>query len=127
MSLLQKIKHCFPFFLATCCCSHEASALPSGFVYLNTIDQSIIQDMRYHTSDNFIGRPIKGYLAPKCILTLEAAEALTQIQKQLKRQNMGLKVYDCYRPTMAVSDFVEWSRDVQDQKQKKDYYPIVNK
>jgi D-alanyl-D-alanine dipeptidase len=39
------------------------SALPEGFVYLRDIDPTIVQDIRYAGSHNFVGRPIRGYLA----------------------------------------------------------------
>ena len=102
-------------------------ALPAGFVYLKEVDSSIIQDVKYFTDNNFIGRPIKGYEAAECILTREAAHALSQLQQQLLSQNLSLKIYDGYRPQTAVDDFIAWSKDASDQKMKKDYYPNVNK
>lgn len=107
--------------------SYNALALPRNFVYLNDIDPSIIQDIRYSTPANFVGRPLKGYKTSKCILTREAALALSKIQQQLKKQFLSLKVYDCYRPQMTVNDFIEWSYDSKDQKLKSVYYPNVNK
>ena len=104
-----------------------AVALPPGFVYLKEVAPSIIQDMRYFTANDFMGRPVAGYQAPACILTQQAAQALEKVQQQLNKQSMGLKVYDCYRPQMAVDDFITWSQDIQDQKMKTDYYPRVNK
>lgn len=102
-------------------------ALPQGFVYLEDIDSSIQQDMKYLTDDNFLGRPVKGYKAPRCILTQQAASALSHVQAQLKPQGYGLKVYDCYRPTAAVEDFIAWSEDATDQKMKTAHYPNVDK
>ncbi|MCD6038985.1 MAG: hypothetical protein K0S27_385 [Gammaproteobacteria bacterium] len=107
--------------------SQSMANLPSGFVYLEDVDPTIIQDMKYHTHDNLIGRPIKGYESAKCILTKEAALALSHLQKTLLPQHLSLKVYDCYRPQIAVDDFIAWSQDVSDQKMKKNYYPRVNK
>lgn len=101
--------------------------LPPGFVYLNDIDPTIIQDIRYFTEDNFIGRPITSYHAHRCILTLPAANALKDIQNQLKTQSLSLKVFDCYRPQSAVDDFLTWSQAPNDQKMKPLYYPNVNK
>jgi len=106
---------------------NEARALPVGFVYLKDIDPTIIQDMKYSSSDNFIGRKVKGYDAPTCILTYQTAIALSKLQTQLRQHEMGIKVYDCYRPSMAVADFISWSRDIHDQKQKRNYYPFVDK
>jgi D-alanyl-D-alanine dipeptidase len=102
-------------------------ALPTDFVYLKSIDPTIIQDMRYVTSNNFLGRPITGYHAATCILTRETAEALSTIQKELRKKSLSLKVYDCYRPKDAVSDFMAWSKDIHDQKQKNSYYPNIDK
>jgi|694.fasta_scaffold119511_2 D-alanyl-D-alanine dipeptidase len=101
--------------------------LPEGFVYLTEIDPTIIQDVKYFTSDNFLGRSVKGYESPTCILTQKTAIALSKIQCQLKSQSLGLKVFDCYRPQMAVDDFIVWSQDATDQKTKFRYYPNVNK
>jgi hypothetical protein len=36
----------------------QAQKLPAGFVYLRDIDPTIIQDMRYAGSNNFVGRPL---------------------------------------------------------------------
>jgi D-alanyl-D-alanine dipeptidase len=102
-------------------------ALPNGFVYLKEIDPSIIQDMKYLTHDNFIGRPIAGYELPRCILTRQAAMALANVQKKLNQQSLSLKVFDCYRPQTAVNDFIAWSKDPADQKMKLHYYPRVDK
>ncbi len=104
-----------------------AMALPDGFVYLKDVKPSIIQDVKYVTRNNFLGRPVKGYEAPVCILTRQTAEALSHLQDILQAQSLGLKVYDCYRPQMAVDDFIAWSADANDQKMKKKYYPRVNK
>ena len=38
----------------------QAQKLPAGFVYLRDIDPTIIQDMRYAGSNNFVGRPLQG-------------------------------------------------------------------
>jgi D-alanyl-D-alanine dipeptidase len=109
------------FFVSNC------MALPDNFVYLEDVDPSIIQEIKYFTHDNFIGRPIAGYETARCILTRPAALALTKIQKQLQSQSLSLKVFDCYRPQTAVNDFIKWSQDASDQKMKATYYPRINK
>ena len=87
-----------------------AAGLPPGFVYLRDIDPSIVQDMRYAGPDNFTGQPLPGYDAPECVLKREVAQALRQVQADLARQNLGLIVYDCYRPERAVAAFARWAR-----------------
>lgn len=87
-----------------------AADLPAGFVRLADVDATIRQDMRYAGSANFLGRPAKGYEAPACILTTQAAEALSKVQKTLSAENLTLVVFDCYRPDRAVKDFAAWVR-----------------
>ena len=105
----------------------QASALPAGFVYLHAVAPEVQQDMRYHGSHNFMGRPVAGYQAPTCILSEPTARALQAAQAQLRPQGLTLKVFDCYRPQTAVNDFVRWGRDLSDQKAKSAYYPAVPK
>lgn len=102
-------------------------SLPQNFVYLETVDPSIIQEMKYFTHDNFLGRPVKGYESNRCIITRPTALALAKVQKILQQQSMSLKVFDCYRPQTAVNDFIVWADDIADQKMKKTFYPRINK
>src|SRR4051812_40863745 len=95
-----------------------AETLPNNFVYLKDIDPTILQDIRYITDHNFIGQPIKGYEAAECILTRPAAIALSQVQTELHKSGRSLKVYDCYRPQMAVDDFIAWSKQTDQQQMK---------
>lgn len=97
------------------------------FVALADIDPSILQDIRYATPHNFTGDPVDGYLAPVCILTRPAAEALARAQRDFTEDGYTLKVYDCYRPQRAVDDFVAWARDLTDQRMKAEFYPRVDK
>jgi D-alanyl-D-alanine dipeptidase len=96
-------------------------------VSLSDVDSTIQVDIRYWTSNNFVGRPIAGYRNPKCFLTKEAASALARAQKQANTHGYSLKVYDCYRPRRAVADFVAWARDAQDTKMQRSFYPAVRK
>ncbi len=97
------------------------------FVSIADLDPTISVEARYFGTHNFVGRPIKGYKAAKCLLTKEAAMALVLVQSDLKASHNSLKVYDCYRPQKAVNDFVEWSKDANDQKMKNEFYPRVDK
>lgn len=105
----------------------SAEALPDGFVRLGEIAPQIEQDMRYHGSHNFVGRPIAGYEAPECILTEQAAQALLAVADDLAREGLGLKVYDCYRPASAVADFVAWAEDIAERRMQAEFYPRVDK
>lgn len=101
--------------------------IPEGFVSIQDVDPTIQVDLRYLGEKNFIGRPIVGYHANKCILTRAAANALKRVQTDLKKKKLGLLVFDCYRPQKAVDDFMAWTRDMSDQKNKAKYYPQVEK
>lgn len=100
---------------------------PKDFVYLNDIDPSIRQDIRYFTPNNFTGRPVPGYKKGVCLLTTAAANQLLLIQQQLKEKGLGLKLFDCYRPQMAVNSFIHWAKDLGDQLMKSQYYPTRHK
>jgi len=103
------------------------SVLPRGFVYLRDIDPTIVQDIRYAGSHNFVGRPIRGYLAAECILSAPAAIALALVQRMLAAKNLSLIVWDCYRPKRAVDDFLQWSRDPTHSEMKTEFYPRTDK
>jgi D-alanyl-D-alanine dipeptidase len=101
--------------------------LPDGFVYLRDIDSSIAQDMRYSARDNFVGRPLPGYDAPECVLHRDVALALKRVQADLARENLSLKVYDCYRPTRAVAAMARWAKDGARDNLTKRFYPALEK
>ena len=102
-------------FLAVLVATHaNAQALPGGFVYLGDIDPTIIQDIRYASSNNFIGRPMHGYEAPECVVKREVGLKLKAIQAELAKRKLSLKMFDCYRPTRATADMLAWSRDSRD-------------
>lgn len=104
-----------------------AGPLPDGFVYLEDVVPSARLDMRYFTDNNFTGRPVDGYLKPRCIITREAGLALKQVQDDLVPFGLGMKVFDAYRPQRAVDNFVRWAADLGDTKTKAQYYPGVAK
>ena len=94
--------------------AHASQPLPGGFVYLRDIDPTIIQDIRYASSNNFVGRRMRGYDAGECVVKREVALKLKAIQADLGKRKLSLKMYDCYRPTRATADMVAWSRDGKD-------------
>ncbi|MEU8522199.1 M15 family metallopeptidase [Streptomyces sp. NBC_01216] len=102
-------------------------AAPDGFVVLEWVDRTILQDMRYATAHNFTGTRVDGYEQPLCLLTRPAAEALRRAQAGLLARGYALKVYDCYRPRRAVDHFARWAGDLDDQRMKGEFYPRVDK
>ncbi|EKE09389.1 MAG: D-alanyl-D-alanine dipeptidase [uncultured bacterium] len=105
----------------------QTQKLPEGFVYLQDIDPSIVQDIRYAQYHNFVGCPLPGYNAAIAIICEAAAYALKAVQEVLKPFNLSLKVYDAYRPQDAVDFFSKWAEDHQDQSMKAEFYPTIDK
>ena len=102
-------------------------ALPEGFVYIDEVVPGVRQDLRYAGSNNFVGRPVIGYVGHRAILTKEAARALAGVQQDLKAFGLALLVFDGYRPQQAVDDFVAWSKDPYETRMQAEYYPKVEK
>lgn len=100
---------------------------PQDIVDMKAAEPVVITDIRYFTSHNFVGEPIDGYNAPKCLLTQKAARALKDVQAELTSFGLKLRIYDCYRPQMAVDHFARWAKDVKATKMKKEFYPGVDK
>lgn len=101
--------------------------LPKGFVYVEKIIPNIKVELRYITTNNFVGKPIEGYIANKLILTKETTVALKSVQDELKTYGFSLKVYDAYRPQRAVNHFMRWAKDLNDTINKQEFYPNVKK
>jgi len=101
--------------------------LPNGFIYAEDVIPDLEVELRYFTSNNFVGQPIEGYHSNKLILTLESARALKLVHEALQEQNLCLKVYDGYRPQSAVNHFIKWARDLDDTINKHTFYPDVKK
>jgi D-alanyl-D-alanine dipeptidase len=100
---------------------------PPAFVDAAAVVPGLIVDMRYAGSHNFVGRPIDGYDAPRCLLTRQAADALADVAGDLAPRGLHIKVFDCYRPTRAVANFARWARDLKDTAGKAEFYPDVDK
>lgn len=101
--------------------------LPAPLVYLRDVDPTILQDIKYATVANFTGRVVPGYEAGECILIRPAAEALSQVQAEVRRENLSLKVYDCFRPERAVHAFVAWSERPTSEQGTSGFYPRLKK
>src|SRR5882724_2591022 len=104
-----------------------AQSLPGGFVLLRDIDPTIIQDIRYAGSNNFVGRPLKGYGAAECMVKREVGLRLKTIQQELLKQNLSLKMFDCYRPARAVADMWAWARNGKEPAAERRFNPAFPK
>lgn len=110
-------------FFSTICLAQ----LPKGFVYAQDVIEDLAVQLKYCQDDNFVGEQIDGYNKEIVIMTNQAAQALKKIQVTLKKQGLGLKIYDAYRPQRAVNHFVRWAKQINDTLKKHDYYPNVKK
>jgi D-alanyl-D-alanine dipeptidase len=102
---------------ASAATSAEAPALPiapealaeSLLVDVRSADSTIQVDARYATANNFTGAPLPGYDAPRALLRREVAAALARVQRRLRTGDLGLRVFDGYRPVRATLAMVAWA------------------
>jgi D-alanyl-D-alanine dipeptidase len=94
---------------------------------IRSLAPGIAEDIRYAGSDNFTGAIVDGYMAPKCFLRTQAAEALARVESTLRKEGYGLRIWDCYRPARAVANFVRWAGDLADTRTKAVHYPNLGK
>ena len=100
---------------------------PTGFVVLGDFVPGIVQEIRYHSTYNFIGDRIDGYEEPVALLTIETARALKEVAGEMMVQGYRLKVFDAYRPACAVRHFVLWGIEDTDIRMKPYFYPDLPK
>ena len=81
----------------------------SVLVDVRSGDSTIQVDARYATPNNFTGAPLPGYDAPRALLRREAAAALARVQRRLRTGELGLRVFDGYRPVRATLAMVAWT------------------
>ena len=74
----------------------EEGKREARLVELITLDKSIKLDIRYATANNFMGKQV--YPEARAFLQKPAADAIVHVHKKLKKQGLGLVIYDGYRP-----------------------------
>lgn len=72
---------------------------------VHTVAPDAKVEMRYAGSDNFTGKRI--YDCDRCFLKPETAAKIAVAQRELRKQGLSLKLWDCYRPLSAQRLF--WS------------------
>jgi D-alanyl-D-alanine dipeptidase len=106
---MRVIPSCFFLLTLLSACSTGKEMMnnnpPSELVDIQSVNPSIVIDMRYATENNFTGHKV--YSAAVCYALPMVAEKLSRIQTQLENQGLGLKVYDCFRPKSAQKKFWE--------------------
>lgn len=72
-------------------------------VDLARVDSTIKFDIRYASSNNFIGFPL--YERPAAYLQRPAADALGRVERALASKGYGLLIHDAYRPWFVTKMF----------------------
>jgi D-alanyl-D-alanine dipeptidase len=76
------------------------------------LDSAIKLDVRYATTNNFLGTPV--YTQARAFLQRPAAEALLRAHRDLKASGYGLIIHDGYRPWYVTKMF--WDATPDDKK-----------
>lgn len=75
----------------------------SELVDLVAVDASIQLDIRYATTNNFMGAVF--YQEPRAFMQRPAAEAVQRANQQLRGRGLGLLIHDAYRPWYVTKMF----------------------
>jgi len=89
--------------------AEEGPFLPSDLVELTSLDSTILLDIRYASTDNFMGARM--YSSPRAFLQRPAAEALARAHRALKEMGYGVLVHDGYRPWYVTKMFWDATPD----------------
>jgi D-alanyl-D-alanine dipeptidase len=76
---------------------------PSDLVEVTSLDRTILLDVRYATSNNFLRWPV--YPEARVFLQRPAAEAVVRAHRALAPQGYGLLLFDGYRPWYVTRIF----------------------
>lgn len=90
----------------------EGDFLPTDLVELAKLDPTIKLEIRYASTNNFMGT--KMYSEARAFLQRPAAEAVVRANKKLRQQGFGLLIHDGYRPWYVTKMF--WDATPDDKK-----------
>jgi zinc D-Ala-D-Ala dipeptidase len=80
-------------------------------VELKSLMPNLMYDLRYAGTNNFVQKAMYPVSTAHTFLRRPAAVALTNIQKELNAQGLGLKIFDAYRPYSVTEKFWELIKD----------------
>ena len=83
----------------------EQNKREADLIELTKLSKTIKLDIKYATTDNFVGRAV--YPEARAFLQRPAAEALIRVHKLLKKEHLGVVIYDAYRPWAITKLFWE--------------------
>lgn len=89
---MKKIILSYIFFLAV-----VSAQVDTAIVYLGSIDSTIVMDVKYATTNNFVGKVL--YPTDKVYMRKIVAEKLSEANRYLRENyNLAIKIFDGYRP-----------------------------
>ncbi len=83
----------------------ESKKREADLIELIQLDPTLKLDIRYATADNFTGTAV--YTEPRAFMQKPAAEALIRVHRKLRKENLGLVIFDGYRPWSVTKMFWE--------------------
>lgn len=83
----------------------ETNKPEADLVELNILDDTLKLDIRYARADNFVGKAV--YAEARAFMQRPAAEAILRVHRKLKKQTLGLVIFDGYRPWSVTKFFWE--------------------
>ena len=90
----------------------ENNKREAHLVELTSLDKTIKLDIRYATSNNFVGRPV--YPEARAFLQKPAAKGVVEVHQKLKERGLGIVIFDGYRPWSITKLF--WDVVAEDQR-----------
>lgn len=87
----------------------EPGKREAHLIELITLDKTIRLEIRYATDNNFVGRTV--YPEARAFLQKPAAKAVVRVHRKLKKQGLGLVIFDGYRPWSITKLFWEVTPD----------------
>lgn len=84
----------------------------ADLIELIKLDNTIKLDIRYARADNFVGKPV--YREARAFLQRPAAEAALRVHRKLRKKNLGLLIFDGYRPWTVTKLF--WEVTTEDKR-----------
>ena len=85
---------------------------PADLVELTKLDPTIRLEIRYATTNNFLGTVF--YSEARAFMQRSAAEAVVRASRRLRAQGYGLLIHDAYRPWYVTKVF--WDATPDDKK-----------
>ena len=93
--------------------SPARTAAEADLVDIRTLVPDMAEDIKYAGHDNFVGAPVDGYLAPKCLLKRPVAEALARVEHDLRATHQRLKL--CTRLALVAAQVLARAGVVSEQ------------